>query len=189
MFQIRPDDQRYHGSLNATTDLFLERVGVVETEDEFSLVLVGQESVENRRLQVTNVQVSRRFRGYNQSNASQGQSQPIRTETNDDFADGSVRQNDLDAFGPFLFLRLFHLRTGLVERLDGFFGGGKRIDMGPPSGEMRTSWLLDRSEGGHVCCASATNRAPQNHIHLIEPQMTQSPKPYLGPAKKVLYAK
>jgi len=41
--------------------LFLFRVGVVKSKDEFTLVLVGEESIENTGLDVTNVEVTGRL--------------------------------------------------------------------------------------------------------------------------------
>ena len=43
--------------------IFLERIGIVKPQDEFALVLVRQESVQDGRFQVTNVEVSRRLGG------------------------------------------------------------------------------------------------------------------------------
>lgn len=82
---------------------FLFWVGVVKSKDEFALVLIGEESVENAGFDVTNVEVTGRLGSYwrHASSLARGDDlyillNPL-TESHDDFSLDSVRQLSLDS--------------------------------------------------------------------------------------------
>jgi hypothetical protein len=69
---VPTDTQHFQISLKGSLELvfFLFRVGIVKSKDEFTLVLVSKESVENAGLDVTNVEVTGRLRSCRKDTSS-----------------------------------------------------------------------------------------------------------------------
>ena len=116
--------------------LLLEGVRVVEAKDVGALVLVCEEAVEDSGLQVANVEVSRWLGG----------------ETKDDLAWDSIGEDDFHALGTLLLLELLSLLLRIVHRVDSGDAERKSLDVGPPTGQVGPSGLLDRTDSRDVGC-------------------------------------